>query len=450
MIEVAVSPQEIVVGRSSALTLRFFNSGRAPCFNVEFMVRLPPGVMLQSGVGQVDIPVLGPGRVYTHTISVLTQKVGPFELTSARFAYRDESDRQRRVTDFSVRLVAAAAIKAEPVRLPRGRLRVECEDGELAAGQWGELRLRVGNGTGVALGDVIAAVDGPFETDGRRSRVAVLGDGASVRCTFSVKMDVAGRVPVDVRTTYRFRDAGGELRARTQEDSATVTVRPEGQAPHQTQQQAPPQTGQQTEGQTGQQAPPRAGRKSEQVVLYLAAAPRDMEPLRSDLEMRKVREKLQRSRDRERFRLEWCPAARFEDISQALIDYEPQIVHFSGHGDEDGNLCVEDELGDRDLVTPEGLADLFGQHRDSLRCVVVNACHSVQLAETLATRIQYTVGMRNMIADDASIQFSVGFYEGLFGGLPIPRAFTRGCAHVRSRPGTEHQHRTPLLFSRTS
>ncbi|GAA3453766.1 hypothetical protein GCM10018962_55990 [Dactylosporangium matsuzakiense] len=175
-----------------------------------------------------------------------------------------------------------------------------------------------------------------------------------------------------------------------------------------------------------------------------------MEPLRSDLEMRKVREKLQRSRDRERFRLEWCPAARFEDISQALIDYEPQIVHFSGHGDENGNLCVEDELGDRDLVTPEGLADLFGQHRDSLRCVVVNACHSVQLAETLATRIQYTVGMRNMIADDASIQFSVGFYEGLFGGLPIPRAFARGCAHVRSRPGTEHQHRTPLLFPRTS
>ncbi|MFI5911998.1 CHAT domain-containing protein [Dactylosporangium sp. NPDC051541] len=423
MIEVSVTPGEIVAGRPSRLVLRFFNSGRGGCFNVEFKLRLPPGVVLMGGEGRVDIPVLTAGREHTHAISVLAPRAGPFELTSATFTYRDEFDEQRRVNDFSFGMVATDAPPPVQVRQPSGRLRVECEDTSLPRGDWEMLRVLVSNGTGAGLSDVIVAVEGPFDTDGKRSRIAALGDGTTARCSFRVNAGAAGQhVPVTVRTTYAFRDAGGELRTRTQEDSVSVAVR-----------------------EAERHGPPAS---AEQVVLYLAASPRDMPALRSDLEMRKVQEKLARSRQRERYRIEWCPAARFEDISQALMDFEPHVVHFSGHGDADGNLCVEDETGHRDLVTPDGLADLFGQHRATLRCVVVNACHSMQLAETMAQRIEHTVGMRNQIADEVAIQFSVGFYEGLFAGWPVPKAFDRGCAHIRSRPGTGEQHVIPLLFPR--
>jgi hypothetical protein len=227
-------------------------------------------------------------------------------------------------------------------------------------------------------------------------------------------------VPVTLHTTYGYRDVGGEVRTRTQKDSVNVVVRA-----------VEPRL----ESVTG-----------EQTVLYLAASPRNMPPLRSDLEMRKVKEKLQRSKERDRYRIEPCLAARFDDISQALIDYEPQVVHFSGHGDRNGNLCVEDEYGDSDSVTPEGLAELFGQHRSTIRCVVVNACHSVRLAEALATRIDHVVGMRYQIGDEAAIQFSVGFYLALFAGWSAPDAFVRGRAHIRSRPAIEQQHLTPLIF----
>ena len=108
--------------------------------------------------------------------------------------------------------------------------------------------------------------------------------------------------------------------------------------------------------------------------------------------------------------------------------FEPQVVHFSGHGDRDGRLYVENESGESALVTPEGLADLFGQHKSTIRCVIVNACHSVRLAEALASRIDHVIGMRHVIGDAAAIEFSFGFYLALFAGWsgPDPAASRQG------------------------
>ena len=187
-----------------------------------------------------------------------------------------------------------------------------------------------------------------------------------------------------------------------------------------------------------------------QTILYLTASPKDMMPLRSDLEMRKVKEKLQLGRDRDAFRLEYYVASRLDDISQALLDHEPQVVHFSGHGDAAGGLYVEDETGLSALVNPDGLAKMFGQHRSTIRCVIVNACHSARLAEAMARYIDHSVGMRCAIGDRAAIQFSVGFYQAMFAGWPVADAFTRGCALVESNSVTEGEYQTPVLFSHAS
>jgi hypothetical protein len=186
-----------------------------------------------------------------------------------------------------------------------------------------------------------------------------------------------------------------------------------------------------------------------QTILYLTASPNDMTPLRSDLEMRKVKERLQLGRERDAFRLEYCVASRLDDISQALLDYEPQVVHFSGHGDAAGGLYVEDEAGLSALVNPDGLAKMFGQHQSTIRCVIVNACHSARLAEAMAKYIDHSVGMRCAIGDRAAIQFSVGFYQAMFAGWPVADAFSRGCALVESNSVTEGEYETPALFSRS-
>lgn len=425
MIEVSVSPGDVVAGRASALAITFANTGPGPCYDVVFRLRLPAGMVLRSGADRVDIPLVPAGGAHTHRVTLEARRPGRYELTSTNFSYRDAADRPVRVEDFRRDVLARPA--AEPVPEPAGRLRVECEDDELELGAWDVLRIRVTNDTGVPLEDVTVALDGPLG-GGPRSRIATLKAGQAARFPFSVHPTEGGRVvPVAVHTTYGHRDVEGRLRPREQRDSVGVAVR----APHP---DAPA-------------APEPRPEPPEWTVLYLTASPQDQPQLRTNVEMRKVQERLQLARHRERYRLELRAAARFDDLGQALVDYEPQVVHFAGHGDRDGNLYVEDDIGRSDLVGPDGLADLFGLHAATIRCVVLNACYSERLARTTARQIEHVIGMQYPIGDEAAIQFSVGFYTGLFAGGTVPDSFARGCAYVRRRPGLGNEYQTPVLFT---
>ena len=67
-------------------------------------------------------------------------------------------------------------------------------------------------------------------------------------------------------------------------------------------------------------------------ILFLAADPTDTARLRLGQELRDIRERLQLSRNRERFILESRESVRPGDVTQAIFDLNPQIIHFSGHG----------------------------------------------------------------------------------------------------------------------
>lgn len=425
MIGVSVAAGELISGQRSSLPITFTNTGRGTCSDVVFKLALPAGIVLMAGSDRVEIPTIPAGRTYTHEVTVKAGRPGRFQLTSTNFSYRDEFDVPVRVTDFHASLVVTPAPPPAPVR-PIGRLSVECESDELDLGAWDELRILVTNHTGVSLSDVTVAVEGPFTGDGRRYGVAVLDAGAGARCPFKVNAEQGGRhVPVTVHTTYRYVDGNGVAQTRTQTDSVNVVVRPA--------------------------APDQEAAPAAQTVLFLAASPQDQDLLRSDLEWREIRDRLQRAKQPDRYRIvEPYFAARFIDISQALIDHEPQVIHFSGHGGKDGSLLTEDQNGNTDYITPEGLAELFGLHQSTARCVILNACYSARLADAMAAKIDYVIGMRYPIGDEAAIEFSVGFYLALFAGWSVPRAFERSRASLLARPRFQQEHLIPLLFSRDS
>lgn len=77
-------------------------------------------------------------------------------------------------------------------------------------------------------------------------------------------------------------------------------------------------------------------------ILILAANPKTTPRLRLDEEVREIDEGLRRSKYRDQFEIQSRWAVRMRDLRRALLDVEPQIVHFTGHGKEDG-LLVEDE-----------------------------------------------------------------------------------------------------------
>ena len=78
------------------------------------------------------------------------------------------------------------------------------------------------------------------------------------------------------------------------------------------------------------------------------------------------------------------------------------------------SLLLEDDDGGLDKpVSPQSLAALFKSHVNYVDCVLLNACHSVNLLRLLANILIMAIGMSKQIQDNSAIQFSQGFYDGL-------------------------------------
>ncbi len=180
-------------------------------------------------------------------------------------------------------------------------------------------------------------------------------------------------------------------------------------------------------------------------ILFLAADPADATRLRLGEEVREIQEKIQLAKLRDQFKLNFRLSARPADVSQALLDLAPQVVHFSGHGTRDA-LVFEDIQGNAHLVSASALGALFEHFSDQVRCVILNACYSEAQAQAIAAHVDYVVGTTQAIGDKAAIAFSVGFYQALGAGRSIEDAYKLGCVQIRLQGIAEHS--TPILIKR--
>jgi len=222
--------------------------------------------------------------------------------------------------------------------------------------------------------------------------------------------------------------------------------------------------------------PPLTGSQSREeaktAILFLASEPTDAARLRLGEEFREIQEKLQLSRWRDRFDLQVRLSVRPPDITQALLDIQPQVVHFAGHGEGDesaagralklvsaqgapvanqgaaegGGLYFEDAYSQAQLVPAEALAALFEQFAGQVRCVVLNACYSEGQARAIARHIPHVIGMRRAIGDRAAIAFSIGFYQALGAGRSVEQAYRLGCVQIGLQGIPEHL--TPVLIKK--
>jgi len=179
-------------------------------------------------------------------------------------------------------------------------------------------------------------------------------------------------------------------------------------------------------------------------ILILAANPRSTPRLRLDKEIREIEEGLQRSKNRSRFKIETKLAVRYIDLRRALLDHEPQIVHFCGHGKRDG-LFLENENGLAVLISTQVLSSLFELCASHVECVILNACYSASQARAIGKHIDYVIGMRQEIKDDDAVAFSVGFYDALGAGRPVEDAFRFGCNAIGAESSDPGGRLMPVL-----
>jgi hypothetical protein len=160
-------------------------------------------------------------------------------------------------------------------------------------------------------------------------------------------------------------------------------------------------------------------------ILILAANPKGTSPLRIDEEVREIQAGLERSRQREQFEIAARWAVRWEDVRRAMIDFQPQIVHFSGHGEGERGIIFEDAAGGIQQVGGNSLHLLF-ENFPQVECVFLNACYSEHQAIAINQTVACVVGMSQAIIDRAAIEFAVAFYDGVLAGWDYDRAFALG------------------------
>ena len=166
-------------------------------------------------------------------------------------------------------------------------------------------------------------------------------------------------------------------------------------------------------------------------VLFLTANPSDTAALHLDEEIRLISQRIRRGEYRKLFDIRSAPAIRATDLPYELMDQTPDIVHFSGHGTEEGELCFVRDGDLRTVAIPAPtLARVFRQFRDRIKCVVLNACFSSIQAEAIAESIPCVVGMTRAVPDATAIAFAAGFYEALAFGKSVADAFELGQMQV--------------------
>ena len=168
-------------------------------------------------------------------------------------------------------------------------------------------------------------------------------------------------------------------------------------------------------------------------ILILAANPTNTAPLRLEQEIREIDEGLRRANKRDQYKLQQKWAVRSRDFYRAILDYQPNIVHFCGHGAGADGIVLEDDTGKMALVQTNALASMFKLFaQKGVDCVILNACYSEVQADAISQYVNYVIGMNRAVGDRAALGFAVGFYDGIAAGYTLEEAYELGCSQMMS------------------
>lgn len=182
-------------------------------------------------------------------------------------------------------------------------------------------------------------------------------------------------------------------------------------------------------------------------ILFLGASPDGEERLRVDVEARRIDERLQAAKFRDKLTLIKKEAVKVETITQALITNEPQFVHFTGHGEPD-EVAVETEYGEYASLPKSALKRLFSLFKDTTEVVIFNACKSSEIASEVSEVGIYAIGMIDKIDEEAGIDFSIGFYQAIGEGKDVEFAFQIALVLVSQH--SEYAATLPVLYKNGS
>jgi esterase/lipase superfamily enzyme len=165
-------------------------------------------------------------------------------------------------------------------------------------------------------------------------------------------------------------------------------------------------------------------------ILVLAANPAGTDKLDLAAEANKIGARLQEGVQGKDYFVRFLEQSIAENLDRYLLEYKPVIVHFVGHGNSRGEMLFQNDRNEPQAVTPSAFANLFALVGETVECVVLNSCFSLEMAEALQPHVRCTIGMNAKIDDESAGKFAGGFYRGLAFGKGYYQAFELGCSQI--------------------
>lgn len=177
-------------------------------------------------------------------------------------------------------------------------------------------------------------------------------------------------------------------------------------------------------------------------ILFLSANTEVSDRIRIDKEHKAITEELNNAIDKNKVVLSTRLAVDLNSLMNAIMEFNPNILHFSGHGSRDG-IELEGEHHPFFLKN-DSLEKLIEILSSDLDCIVLNSCYSKGQAIKLTQRINTVVGMGDSIDDKAALLFSKGFYKGIAGSIGYSKSYELGKQMISTYDYDESE--IPQLF----
>lgn len=166
-------------------------------------------------------------------------------------------------------------------------------------------------------------------------------------------------------------------------------------------------------------------------ILFIASdSTNSIKPLSLDEEVRAIEQKVNMSKHRDSINIHSKWAVRPVELIQYINEINPEILHISGHGTEDGYLVFCDNNGGNKFVSPEALVTTLSTVSDCIRGVILNSCFSLFQAEQLVEHVEFAIGMNDSIPDNTAILFASQFYSSIGFGKSIKDSYNQAIAAI--------------------
>ncbi len=162
-------------------------------------------------------------------------------------------------------------------------------------------------------------------------------------------------------------------------------------------------------------------------ILFVSANPSSTAKLDLADELRRFQHGLQ-GHDVEVMLL---PAAQPDDLARAMATTDFDVVHFSGHAQDEG-ILMRNAAGNEELVSVNKLSELFEKYGGKTKLAFLNACDTKNIATAIEGSVGMAIGTNEKLDDVAAKVMTQVFYTALGKGNSLEAAYEEATAALNT------------------